>query len=257
VSIHPTAIVDPKAQLDSSVEVGPFSIIGPEVKIGRGTILKSHVVIEGTTEIGADCTLYPFAAVGLEPQDLKYKNEQTRLKIGDRNIIREYVTLHRGTNPGGGITEIGSDNYLMAYAHIAHDCHLGDRVIMANAATLAGCISIGDDAIIGGLVGVHQFVRIGAFAMIGGCAAVAQDVPPFVRVAGNHAKLYGLNSVGLKRHGFSAEQIQTLKGVYKLLFRAGLTQREAIRQAREKWPGISEVEDFLDFVESSERGICR
>jgi len=257
VSIHPTAIVDPKAEIDSSVEVGPFSIIGPEVKIGRGTRLKSHVVVEGLTEIGEDCTLYPFAAIGLPPQDLKYKNEQTALKVGNRNTIREYVTLHLGTNVGGGITRLGSDNYLMAYAHIAHDCNLGNRIIMANAATLAGCITIGDDAIIGGLVGVHQFVRVGTFAMIGGCAAVAQDVPPFVRVAGNHAKPYGLNSVGLKRHGFSPAQIQTLKGVYKLLFRAGLTQREALRQAREKWPGVVEVETFLSFVESSERGICR
>ena len=255
--IHSSAIIDPKAELDSSVEVGPFSMIGPEVQIESGTKIMSHVVIDGSTQIGKDCTLYPFAAIGLEPQDLKFKNEKTCLKIGDRNTIREYVTLHRGTGPGGGMTVIGNDNYLMAYAHIAHDCILGDRVIMANAATLAGCITIGDDAILGGLVGVHQFVRIGSYAMIGGCSAVAQDVPPFVRVAGNHAKLYGLNSVGLKRHGFSQEKIQVLKNVYKLLFRSGLTQREAVKQAREKWKGVSEVAAFLSFVETSERGVCR
>lgn len=257
MNIHPTAVVDPRATLDSTVEVGPFSSIGPDVQIGSGTKIMSHVVIDGSTKIGKDCTLYPFAAIGLEPQDLKFKNEKTFLKIGDRNTVREYVTLHRGTGLGGGITVIGNDNYLMAYAHIAHDCTIGDRVIMANAATLAGCITIGDDAILGGLVGVHQFVRIGSYAMIGGCSAVAQDVPPFVRVAGNHAKLYGLNSVGLKRHGFSQQQIQTLKGAYKLLFRSGLTQREAVKRVREKWKGVPEVAEFLTFVETSERGICR
>lgn len=257
MSIHPTAIIHPKAQLDPSVEVGPYAIIGEHVRIGKGTRIASHVVIEGWTEIGEENRFYPFSSIGLEPQDLKFKDEKTRVTIGSHNIIREYITIHRGTGPGGGNTVIGDHSYLMAYVHVAHDCVVGNRVIMANAATLAGCITIGDDAILGGLVGVHQFVRIGSYAMIGGCSAVAQDVPPFVSVAGNHAKLYGLNSVGLKRHGFSREQIQTLKGVYKLLFRSGLAQREAIKQARQKWDGIMEVEHFLSFIEASQRGVCR
>jgi len=240
-----------------TVEVGPFSIIGEHVRIGKGTKVMSHVVIDGWTDIGESCTIYPFASIGMEPQDLKYKNEETYLEVGAHNIIREYVTLHRGTRSGGGTTVIGSHNYLMAYAHVAHDCVIGDRVIMANAATLAGSITIGDHAILGGLVGVHQFVNVGPYAMIGGCSAVAQDVPPYVRVAGNHAKLYGLNSVGLQRHGFSQDLIQSLKSVYKLLFRSGLARREAIQQARQKWPNNKEISGFLSFIETSERGICR
>ncbi len=257
MNIHPTAIIHKDAELDSSVTVGPYCTIGEHVKIGKNTHLRSHIVIDGWTTIGADNTIYPFTSIGLEPQDLKYKGEKSRVIIGDHNTIREYVTLHRGTKSGGGITQIGKDNVLMAYTHVAHDCILGDRVIMSNAATLAGSITVGDDAIIGGLSGIHQFVRIGSYAMVGGCSAVAQDVPPYVRVAGNHAKLYGLNSIGLKRHGFSSEQITTLKFVYKLIFRSGLTLKDAVRQSREKWPNLPEVERFLSFVEKSERGICR
>ncbi len=257
MNIHPTAIIHKNAELDSSVEVGPYCTIGEHVKIGKNTRLRSHIVIDGWTTIGTDNTIYPFTSIGLEPQDLKFKGEETRLVVGDHNMIREYVTLHRGTAPGGGITQIGSNTVLMAYTHVAHDCILGDRVIMSNAATLAGCITVGDDAIIGGLSGIHQFVRIGSYAMVGGCSAVAQDVPPYVRVAGNHAKLYGINSIGLKRHGFSLDQIQTLKAVYKLLFRSGLTLKDAVKQSREKWPKLPEVERFLRFVEKSERGICR
>jgi len=257
VSIHPTAIVHKNAELDVSVEVGPYSTIGEHVRIGKNTTIRSHVVIEGWTTIGEGNAIYPFACIGMEPQDLKFKGEETRLVVGDHNKIREYVTLHRGTASGGGITQIGSNNVLMAYVHVAHDCILGDRIIMSNAATLAGSITVGDDAIIGGLSGVHQFVQIGSYAMVGGCSAVAQDVPPYVRVAGNHAKLYGLNSIGLKRHGFSSEQIQTLKATYKLLFRSGLTLKEATQQVRGKWPDTAIVEAFLSFIEKSERGICR
>lgn len=257
MSIHPTAIVHKNAELDSSVEVGPYSIIGEHVRIGKGTTLRSHVVIEGWTTIGESNTIYPFASIGLEPQDLKFKGEETRLEVGDHNMIREYVTLHRGTGSGGGLTKIGNRNVMMAYVHVAHDCILGDRIIMSNAATLAGSITVGNDAIVGGLSGVHQFVRIGSYAMIGGCSAVAQDVPPFVRVAGNHARLYGLNSIGLKRHGFTPDQIQVLKAAYKLLFRSGLTLREAVKTAKAKWPGDETVAHFLSFVEKSERGICR
>lgn len=257
MSIHATAIIHKKAELDSSVEVGPYCTIGEHVRIGKNTTLRSHIVIDGWTNIGEDNTIYPFASIGLEPQDLKFKGEETRLVVGDHNMIREYVTLHRGTDSGGGVTQIGHNNVLMAYVHVAHDCILGDRVIMSNAATLAGSITVGDDAIIGGLSGVHQFVRIGSYSMVGGCSAVAQDVPPYVRVAGNHAKLYGLNSIGLKRHGFSSDQIQTLKLLYKQVFRSGLTLKDAISQSRDKWPNLPEVEMFLSFVEKSERGICR
>jgi len=257
VKIHPTAIIHKKAELDSSVSVGPYCTIGEHVRIGKNTTLRSHIVMDGWTTIGEENTIYPFASIGLEPQDLKFKGEETRLLVGDHNMIREYVTLHRGTDSGGGTTRIGNHNVLMAYVHVAHDCILGDRVIMSNAATLAGSITVGDDAIIGGLSGVHQFVRIGSYSMVGGCSAVAQDVPPYVRVAGNHAKLYGINSIGLKRHGFSPEQIQILKSLYKLLFRSGLTLKDAIQQSREKWPDLPEAEVFLAFVENSERGICR
>ncbi len=257
MNIHSTAIIHKKAELDSSVEVGPYSIIGEHVRIGKGTVIRSHVVIDGWTTLGESNTIYPFASIGLEPQDLKFKGEKTRLEVGNHNMIREYVTLHRGTASGGGITQIGSHNVLMAYVHVAHDCILGDHIIMSNAATLAGSITVGSNAIVGGLSGVHQFVRIGSYAMIGGCSAVAQDVPPYVRVAGNHAKLYGLNSIGLKRHGFTPEEIQTLKATYKLLFRSGLTMREAIKEAKDKWPDNAKVDDFLSFVEKSERGICR
>lgn len=257
MKIHPTAIIHKKAELDSSVEVGPYCTIGEHVRIGKNTRIRSHVVMDGWTTIGENNTIYPFTSIGLEPQDLKFKGEETRLVVGNHNMIREYVTLHRGTDSGGGVTRIGNNTVLMAYVHVAHDCILGDRVIMSNAATLAGSITVGDDAIIGGLSGVHQFVRIGSYAMVGGCSAVAQDVPPYVRVAGNHAKLYGINSIGLKRHGFSPDQIQTLKLLYKQFFRSGLTLKEAIRQSREKWSDLPEVEYFLSFVEKSERGLCR
>ncbi|HLG22181.1 MAG TPA: acyl-ACP--UDP-N-acetylglucosamine O-acyltransferase [Candidatus Manganitrophaceae bacterium] len=257
MKIHPNAVIHPKAELSATVEVGPFSVIGEHVRIGSGTKIGAHVVIDGRTEIGEECVFFPFSSIGTAPQDLKYKGEPSRLKIGRKNTFREFVTLNRGTEQGHGETAIGDQNYFMAYVHVAHDCVIGDHVIMANAATLAGHITIGDHAILGGLTGVHQFVKIGAYVMIGGCSAVAQDVPPYVSVAGNRAKMYGLNLIGLKRHGFSTERIEGLKGAYKLLFRSGLTQREAIKQAREKWGNIADVESFISFVESSERGICR
>ncbi|MBI3802827.1 MAG: acyl-ACP--UDP-N-acetylglucosamine O-acyltransferase [Nitrospirae bacterium] len=257
MSIHPSALVHPKAELDPTVEVGPYSVIGEHVKIAGGTKVGAHVVIDGWTEIGEGCTFYPFASIGQAPQDLKYKGEPTWLKIGRQNTFREYVTLNRGTAQGRGETVIGDRNFFMAYVHVAHDCIVGNQVILANAATLAGHITIGDHAILGGLSGIHQFVNIGAYSMIGGCSAVAQDVPPFVSVAGNRAKLYGLNLIGLKRHGFSKEKIEALKGAYKLLFRSGLTFREAAKQAREKWKEVGEVESLVSFVERSERGISR
>jgi UDP-N-acetylglucosamine acyltransferase len=258
VQIHPTAIVHPKAELGPDVEIGPYSIVGEHVKIGRGTRLIGHVYIEGWTEIGERCQLYPFASIGTPPQHLQYRGEPTRVVIGDDNVIREYVTVNRGTALGGGVTSVGRHNFLMSYCHIAHDCRLGDHLIMANSATLAGHITIGDHAIIGGLVGIHQFVRIGAYVMIGGCSAVGQDVPPFTRAAGGYrAKLYGLNSVGLRRHGFSAERVGAIRGAYDLLFRSGQKLADAVKQVREKFADSADVRAMLEFLEGTKRGLCR
>ena len=258
MQIHPTAVVHPKAELADEVEIGPFSVIGEHVKIGRGTRLISHVYVEGWTEIGERCQLYPYASIGTPPQHLQYKGEPTRVVIGHDNILREYVTVNRGTVPGGGKTTIGHHNFLMAYVHVAHDCHLGSHLIMANAATLAGHITVGDHAIIGGLVGIHQFVRVGAYVMIGGCSAVGRDVPPFMRAAGGYrAKLYGLNSIGLKRHGFSNERISVLKRAYEVLFRSGHRMAEAIKLAREEFKDSADVLEVLTFLDGSKRGACR
>lgn len=257
MNIHPTAIVHPKAEIGSDAEVGPYSIIGEHVKIGMGVKIGPHVIIEGWTAVGDGCSFFPHSSIGSIPQDLKFGGEETRLKIGKGNVFREFVTVNRGTKKGGGQTYIGINNLFMAYVHIAHDCHIGNNVIMANAATLAGHISIGDYAIIGGLVGIHQFVKIGEYTMIGGCSAVAQDVPPYLSAVGNRARLYGINKVGLKRHGFSAERIEKLKDAYKILFRSGLTLKEAIKKARTEIKDSQDVDSLLQFIEGSERGICR
>jgi len=257
MTIHQTAIVHPNATLDSSVEIGPYSIIGEQVTIGARTKVGSHVVIDGITQIGEDCDLSPFCSIGLPPQDLKYKGEPTRVMIGNKNSFREHVTIHRGTPTGRSETVIGDHNYFMAYSHVAHDCIIGNNVIMANAAALGGHITIGDYAVLGGLVGVHQFVRIGGYAMIGGGAILAQDVPPYLIASGNRAKLYGLNLVGLKRHRFSKEEIDGLKRAYKLLFHSHLPLKEAVKEARSRWGHIPRIEAFLSFIENSKRGICR
>ncbi len=255
--IHNTAIVHPKAVLGDGVRIGPYAIIGEHVRIGGGTQIGPHVVIDGWTEIGPACQIFPFASIGSVPQDLKFKGEESRLVIGANNIIRESVTINRGTEHGGGETVIGDHNLFMAYAHVAHDCRIGSHVILANAATLAGHILVEDHAIIGGLVGVHQFVRIGAYAMIGGCSAVAQDVPPFVSAAGNRVQLYGLNLVGLKRHQFSDQRIAALKKAYRLLFRSKLPLKEALQQVRDEIGDSTDVQQLLRFVESSPRGVVR
>jgi UDP-N-acetylglucosamine acyltransferase len=258
VQIHPTAVIHPGAQLADDVEVGPFSVIGEHVKISRGTKLMAHVYVEGWTEIGERCQIYPYASIGTPPQHLQYQGEPTRVVIGHDNILREYVTVNRGTVLGGGVTAIGHHNFLMAYVHVAHDCHLGNHLIMANAATLAGHITIGDHAIIGGLVGIHQYVRVGRYVMIGGCSAVGRDVPPFMRAAGGYrARLYGLNSVGLKRQGFSNERISTLKRAYERLFRSGHRMAEAIKVAREEFQAHADVLEVIAFMEASKRGICQ
>jgi len=257
MSRHPTAIVHPGARLASDVTIGPYSVIGEHVTIGAGTQVGAHCVIEGWTDIGEGCSFSHFVSAGTPPQDLKFSGEPSRLVIGSRNTFREFVTLNRGTHHGGGETRIGDHNFLMAYVHVAHDCTVGNHVIMANAATLAGHIEIGDHAVLGGLTGVHQFVRIGAYAMIGGCSAVAQDVPPFVSAVGNRVKLYGLNLVGLKRHGFSEERINGLKKAYRLLFGSHLSLKEGLKKVRAELAGQRDVEQFVAFIEASERGISR
>lgn len=257
MSIHPTAIVHPKAELDEDVIVGPHCVIGEHVKIGRATELRSHVSIEGITEIGQRCKIFPYVSLGTPPQHLQYHDEPTRVTIGDENIIREFVTINRGTAFGGGVTTVGRHNFLMACVHIAHDCHVGNHVVMANAATLAGHISIGNYAVIGGLVGIHQYVRVGDYAMIGGCSAVARDVPPFMRAVGNRANLYGLNAIGLRRGGFSAQRIRVLKQAYNVLFRRNQRMADAIKLARHQFHDSPEVLVLLTFLESSTRGTCR
>jgi len=226
MKIHPTAIIDPDVQLAPDVEVGPYTVIGPQVAIGRGTKIGPQVVIKRATEIGEECRIMQFAAIGAPPQDLKFRGEETKVIIGNRNTIREFVTIHRSTTADIGVTILGDNNLIMAYCHIAHNCKLGNNIVMANAANLAGHIHVDDYAIIGGLTGVHQFVRIGAHAMIGGCSAVSQDVPPYVLAEGNRARLHGLNLTGLKRRNFSPEAIQALRTAYRILFRSPSVSRK-------------------------------
>jgi UDP-N-acetylglucosamine acyltransferase len=253
--IHPTAIVDPGAELASGVTVGPYSIIDGNVSIDADTHLGPHVIIRPYTAIGKRCRIFQFAVVGEEPQDLKFQGEETRLIIGDDNIIREFATLHRGTVGGGGLTQVGNGNLFMAYTHVAHDCRVGNNVIMSNAATLAGHITVDDYAILGGLSAVHQFCRVGAHAFIGGCSAVARDVPPYCMAFGNRAKIVGLNLVGLKRHGLSLASLEILKAAYELLFLSDLTLKEAMVQVRQRFPEEPAVQKLLEFLETSERGL--
>ena len=255
--IHPTAIVDPRAELDTDVEIGPYSIIRENVSIGSGTIIGPHVVIEPFVEIGSNCRIHPYAALGGVPQSIRFKGEETHIRIGPRTIIREFVTIHRGTGFGGGVTEIGEENFLMAYTHIAHDCIIGRGVVMANNATLAGHITIGDHATIGGLAAIHQFARIGEYAFIGGMTGVPKDVPPYVLAAGERARLRGLNTIGLMRHGFTKEAVKELKKAYRIIFRIGLTLNEGIERVNAQVEQIPEVVNFLKFIKSSERGITR
>ncbi len=255
--IHPTAIVEEGAVIGANVHIGPFCIVGANVEIGEGTVLKSHVVVNGHTKIGRDNEIYQFASIGEVNQDLKYAGEPTRVEIGDRNRIRESVTIHRGTVQGGGLTKVGSDNLLMINAHVAHDCTLGDRCILANNATLAGHVSLDDFVIIGGMTAVHQFCIIGAHVMVGGCSGVAQDVPPFVIAQGNHATPYGVNIEGLKRRGFSREAITAIRNAYKLLYRSGKTLDEAKPEIAELAAQHPEVQPFVDFFARSTRGLIR
>jgi UDP-N-acetylglucosamine acyltransferase len=256
--IHATAVVDPKAQIDEDVEIGPYAVIGPDVRIHCGTVIGPHATIDQYTTIGPDCKVFQHAAIGAPPQDLKFGGEKTSVTIGRGTVVREFVTIHRGTEPGGGITEVGEENFLMAYTHIAHDCITGRRVIFANAANLAGHIQVGDNATVGALVGIHQFVRIGDYAFIGALSGVTKDIPPYVLASGTpRAKLHVLNVIGLQRRGFSEETIRALKRAYRILFRLGLTQNEAIERITAEVEQIPEIVQLMAFIKSSERGVTR
>ncbi len=255
--IHQTAIIHAGAQIADDVEIGPYAIIGEHVSIDSGTTVGPHTVIEGWTEIGRDNRIFQFASIGAPPQDLKYRGEKTLLKIGDRNNIREFATLHRGTADGGELTVVGNDNLFMAYSHVAHDCRLGNHVILANAATLAGHVEVEDFAILGGLCAVHQFTRIGAHVMISGGSMVTQDIPPFSIAQGARAKTVGINQIGMKRRGFSEDSVRAVKQAYKLIFRSGLKLEEALEQVVAELSGFPEVEEFTGFIRCSTRGIAR
>lgn len=255
--IHSTAIIHPGAEIADDVSIGPFSVIGANVKIGSGTTVAAHVVIEGWTEIGSDNQIFQFSSIGAAPQDLKYAGEETRLKIGDRNRIREFTTLNRGTTEGGGVTAVGNDNLLMAYAHVAHDCIIHDHAILANAATLAGHVEVESSAILGGLAAVHQFCRIGCHTMISGGAMVAQDVPPYTVAQGDRAKTMGLNLIGMKRRGFSEETIRGIKQAYRMVFRSGMRLEEALDAIVDEIESTPELDHFVDFIRESQRGIAR
>ena len=258
--IHPTAIIDKTAQLDSTVEVGPYAIIGAHVHIGEGSIIEAHASVKGPTFLGKRNAISSFAAVGGDPQDISYKGEATELHIGDDNKIREYVTLQRGTLKGDGKTVIGNSNLFMAYTHVAHDCRIGNHVIMANVATLAGHVEIEDHATLGGLVAVQQFCRIGAYCYIGGMSGINLDVPPYMLLEGtrNHQRIVGLNRVGLKRHGFSKETMAQLDKVYRILFRSpDLLLQEALKEARNIAGNCQQAIYLIDFIKDSSRGIMR
>lgn len=257
MKIHPTAIIAPDAELAEGVEIGPYTVIGPDVHIGKNTIISPHVVIEAHTDIGEGCRIFQFASIGVQPQDLKFRGEATRVVIGNYNTIREFVTIHRATMSDIGVTIMGDHNLIMAYCHIAHNCKLGHHIIMVNAANLAGHIHVEDYAIIGGLTGVHQFTRIGAHCIIGGASAISKDVAPYLLVSGNRAKTHGLNLIGLKRRGFKEDTIRSLKEAYRLIFRSALLLHTALEKVRNEVEDCPEVRHFVEFIEQSKRGICR
>ncbi len=262
--IHPSAIIDSKAEIAEDVEIGPYAVIGPNVTIGRKTQIGAHTVVEGHTTIGAENRIGHFASVGGAPQDMKYRGEPTKLVIGDRNLIREFTTLHTGTIQDQGITKIGNDNWIMAYVHIAHDCQIGNNTIFSSNAQIAGHVKVSDWAIMGGMSGVHQFVRIGQHAMLGGASALVQDIPPFVIAAGDKASPHGINVEGLKRRGFSSETISALRQAYKVLYKDGLSfeeakveiQKMALASASDT-ATAEKLTEFHDFIAASTRGIIR
>lgn len=255
--IDPRAVIDPRARLDSSVEVGPFSIIGPDVEIGAGTWVGPHVIINGHTHIGRDNKIYQFSSLGEVPQDKKYAGEPTRLEIGDRNLIREYVTINRGTSQDKGLTRVGDDNWIMAYVHIAHDCMIGNHTIFANAASLAGHVIIDDYVILGGFTLISQFLRLGVNSFTAMGSVVNRDVPPYVTVSGHMAKPYGINLEGLKRRGFSTQTITQVRQAYKLLYKSKLLFEEAVEQIQAMAADCAELVPLADFLKNATRGIIR
>jgi len=260
-NIHPTALVDPAAQVDPTARIGPYSVIGPNVSIGAGTEIGPHCVFDGVTTVGRDNRFYRFCSIGGMPQDKKYNGEPTRLVIGDRNTVREFTTFNTGTVQDGGLTTLGNDNWIMAYVHIAHDCHIGNNTILANSVQLGGHVHVGDWAIVGGLTGVHQFSKIGAHSMTGGNSSLMQDMPPYVLSAGNPCRPVGINVEGLKRRNFSPAAISALRDAYKIIYRRGLKLEQACAELRARQQAEPEVAPhlqlFLDFIESSTRGLIR
>jgi len=257
VSIHPTAIISPKAELGRNVVVGPYSIIGDDVILHDDVRVASHCVIEGPSEFGSGSIFYPFVSAGQAPQDLKYRGERSWLRAGERNTFREFTTLQRGTEGGGNLTEIGDDNLIMAQAHIAHDCRIGSHVIFANGATLAGHVIVEDHATLGAYAGVHQFCRVGKHAFIGGYSVVVKDALPYARTVGNHARCYGQNTLGLRRSGFSAEEIRRITHAFRLLLAAKLNTSQAVEVIKRELSGWPEIDYLIEFIESSERGVTK
>jgi len=256
MQIHKTAIVSTKAKLPEDISVGPYTLIGDDVTIGAGTRIGAHCVIEGDTTIGCNCEIFTGAVIGSRPQDLKYKGEKVFLEIGNNNIIREYCTLNPAVEEGAK-TKVGNNNLFMAYSHIAHDCVVGDGCVIANNGTLAGHVTIEDKAVIGGLVAIHQFVRIGELSIVGGCSKVVQDIPPYSTCDGHPARVYGLNLVGLRRHGIAKESIHQLNSAFKVLFNEGLLLKHALQRIEKEIPQTREVSCLVDFIKKSQRGIAR
>jgi UDP-N-acetylglucosamine acyltransferase len=255
--IDPRAVVSPQAQIAADVQIGPFTVIGPDVVIGAGTWIGPHAVINGPTRIGTDNKIFQFASLGDAPQDKKYKGEPTRLEIGDRNVFRESVTVNRGTTHDRGVTQIGNDNLLMAYSHVAHDCRLGDQIVMANCATLGGHVEIGDFVTMGGLSAVHQYTKIGAHSFIAHNAAVTRDVPPYILAVGRPAVPHSVNAIGLQRRGFTPEQILNIRRAYRLLYRSGLKLKTALEELEKAAETQMEIRPFVEFIKRSERSIVR
>ncbi len=255
--VHPTAIVSPEAEFASDVQIGPYCIVGSSVVIGSGTRLMGHAVVDGHTRIGSDCTLYPFCSVGLQTQDLKFREGNvSHVEIGDRTTIREYVTIHAATDHGD-VTRVGSDCHIMAYAHIAHDCVVGNEVIIANCGTLAGHVVLEDQVILGGLSAVHQFVKLGRLSIVGGCSKVTQDVPPFMMADGHPLRIPAVNSIGLKRRGISEESQRHLKQAHRILYRQDLSTSHALERLATEVEQVEEIQQLIRFISSSERGIVK
>lgn len=253
--VHPTAVVSPEADLASGVTVGAYAVVGPSVAIGRGTTIGAHAQVEGPATIGEENRIFPHAMLGSDPQDLKYRGEPTELVVGDRNVFREFSTAHRGTVTGRGRTVIGDDNYFMAYSHVAHDCRVGSKCVLANYAGLAGHVDIGDHAILGAFVGAHQFIRVGQYAFVGAYSQLRQDALPFCKTDGSDAKTFGLNVVGLRRNGFSRERLLALEHAYRLLVKSGLNTTQALERIGQEITDSPDVDELVVFIRSSTRGI--